>query len=121
VTDETPVVRKVAFRPYFTAKASTSSPAPRRIEFGMGRDTSFHPDVEEHHSGDSNGDGRLHITAEKGMIVVSSSLNESTTVRITTTTGVGIATFTIEPGQIVRTPVSMTGVYIINRQKLLVK
>lgn len=109
-----------AFRPYFTAAATQQSGggAPRRIIISGDDDTSLKPDIVEH-----NGimDGGLKIYAENGVIVVESTRRDNTDVRITTTSGINLATFTIEPGQIVRTPVSMTGVYLVNRTKILVQ
>ena len=118
VTDDVPVVRNVAFRPYFTG--SVTNAAPRRIIIGSLGDTSLQPDIDEHHNG-SLDDGGLKISVDKRYIVVESTLRENAKVRITTTSGLTVATFTIEPGQIVRTPVNMTGVYMVNRTKLLVK
>ena len=108
-----------AFRPYFTGTYDPSSnPAPRRIIFS-GADDELQKDVEERHSGDD--DGGLIFSVDKRDIVVESTRRDNATVRITTTSGVVISTFTIEPGQIVRTTVNMTGVYMGNRTKLLVK
>ncbi len=107
-----------AFRPYFTGTYNASSnPAPRRIVFSGGSKTSLEPDVTEH----NDGDGGLHISTDKKTIVVRSTLRENATVRITTAAGIDVATFTIEPGQTVKTPVPMTGVYMVNQKKILVK
>ena len=106
-----------AFRPYFTGSYTASSPAPRRIVFSGGSKTSLEPDVTEH----NDGDGGLHISTDKKTIVVRSTLRENATVRITTAAGIDVATFTIEPGQTVKTPVPMTGVYMVNQKKILVK
>ena len=115
VNNVTPLLS--AFRPYFTGSVTNS--APRRIIIVGDNNTSLQPDIDEHHSGYI--DGGLIISVDKRNIVVESTLNENAKVRITTTTGLDVATFSIEPGQIVRTPVNMTGVYIVNRHKLLVK
>ena len=106
-----------AFRPYFTGSYTASSPAPRRIVFSGGSKTSLEPDVTEH----NDGDGGLHISTDKKTIVVRSTLRDNATVRITTAAGIDVATFTIEPGQTVKTPVPMTGVYMVNQKKILVK
>ena len=108
-----------AFRPYFTGTYNPSSnPAPRRIIFS-GADDKLQKDLEERHSGDD--DGGLIFSVDKRDIVVESTRRDNATVRITTTSGVVVSTFTIEPGQIVRTTVNMTGVYMGNRTKLIVK
>ena len=114
-TETTPVV-SAAFRPYF--KKASGSGAPRRIIISGVDNTSLQPDIDERHSSKNSGD--LKIYAESGKIVVESALKENTTVRITTASGIDVATFTIEPGQTISTPVNMIGVYIVNRNKILV-
>ena len=106
----------VQFRPYFTKKSGSG--APRRIIISGVDNTSLQPDIDERHSSKNSGD--LKIYAESGKIVVESALKENTTVRITTASGIDVATFTIEPGQTISTPVNMIGVYIVNRNKILV-
>ncbi|MBR3478032.1 MAG: hypothetical protein IKH43_02920 [Bacteroidaceae bacterium] len=115
-TETTPVV-SAAFRPYF--KKASGGGAPRRIIISGVDNTSLQPDIDERHSSKNSGD--LKIYAESGKIVVESALKENTTVRITTASGIDVATFTIEPGQTISTPVNMIGVYIVNRNKILVK
>ena len=105
-----------AFRPYFTKSAGAG--APRRIIFA-GADDKLQEDLTERHSGDD--DGGLYISVDKRDIVVESTRRDNATVRIVTASGVRVATFTIEPGQIIRTTVPMTGVYMVNRSKLMVK
>lgn len=106
----------VQFRPYF--KKTSGGGAPRRIIISGVDNTSLQPDIDERHSSKNSGD--LKIYAESGKIVVESALKENTTVRITTASGIDVATFTIEPGQTISTPVNMIGVYIVNRNKILV-
>ncbi len=108
-----------AFRPYFTGTYNPSSnPAPRRIIFS-GADDKLQQDLEERHSGDA--DGGLIISVDKRDIVVESTRRDNATVRIVTASGITITTFTIEPGQAIRTTVNMTGVYMVNRSKVVVK
>ena len=106
-----------AFRPYFTGTYNASSPAPRRIIFSDPGKSSLEPDVTEH----NDADGGLHISTGPSCIIVTSTLRSSATVRITTTTGIDVATYTIEPGQTVKTPVTMNGAYIVNRKKVMVR
>ena len=105
-----------AFRPYFTK--TTTGGAPRRIIFS-GADDKLQQDLEERHSGDA--DGGLIISVDKRDIVVESTRRDNATVRIVTASGITITTFTIEPGQAIRTTVNMTGVYMVNRSKVVVK
>ncbi|MBR6893386.1 MAG: hypothetical protein IKN15_09140 [Bacteroidaceae bacterium] len=118
VTTQKPIIRSEAFRPYFTGTYNANGEAPRRIIISGGEDTTIKPDVEEHNG---NASGSLKISVEGHNIIVESSLRENTTVRITTSSGITVTTFTIKPGQIVRTPVAMTGVYVVNRTKVIVK
>ncbi len=118
VDGEVTSVVRTAFRPYF--KKTTTGGAPRRIVINGGSNT-IQPDIEEHHGSNSDEDGGLKISVDGREIVVESTLRGNAPVRISTTSGITIRAFMIEPGQIVRTPVNMTGVYIVNRKKLLVK
>ena len=106
-----------AFRPYFIGPNGGN--APRRIIVSGGDNTSLKPDVDERHNGDAN--GGLKIAVEGRNIIVESTRRDDTTVRIVSASGITITTFTIEPGQIISTPVDMTGVYIVNRTKVVVK
>jgi hypothetical protein len=105
-----------AFRPYFTASVNTSSPKmiPERILFGNDYSglegepkTAF--------------DGDLEIDVQGHKIVATSHLKEATTVRIINVSGVTIANYVIQPGETIETPISIEGVYIANKKKLLVK
>ena len=63
----------------------------------------------------------LSIFATQGKIIVESHRKTAATVRILTPVGINVATFTIEPGQIILTPINTAGVYLVNRNKLFVK
>ncbi len=105
-----------AFRPYFTKSSGAKA---RRIVFGKTPTNVGDVDKKAHKS--SNTDGELIIYAQNGQIVVESTLADATEVRITTASGIQIKQFTIEPGQTIATPVTSHGVYIVNRQKLMVR
>ena len=113
------VVTTVPFRPYFTATSASKSPArrmmPSSIVFSGGYD-----DLNEE-SPESVFKGTLEIYTRGRNIVATSHLSAPTTVNITTTSGVTIAEFVLEPDQTVETPVKLAGVYIINKKKLIVK
>ena len=100
----------VPFRPYFVA---ASSLAPRRspvqsIVFDSG-DSSFA-------IGDDPSDklaGELVFSAKPRKLVTTSSLRQPADVRVYRTSGVAIASFTIQPGETIETDIAVPGVYII--------
>ena len=101
--------KAVPFRPYFTGTItapSGSRPYTRSIVFsGDGANMS-------HKTGD-NDPGSLTIYAGKKSVVVESDLRHEAEVRITTTSGITLATFTIQPGETIETRVNLAGVYIV--------
>ena len=108
----------IPFRPYFITSTSGGAPKrnlPEEIVFsnttGIGEITPSSGDLS---------DG-LSIFATQGKIIVESHRKTVATVRIFTPMGINVASFSIEPGQIVRTPINSAGVYIVNRNKLFVK
>ena len=106
-----------AFRPYFTATVTTTnSPKmiPERILFGNDYSGLEGEPI-------ATLDGNLEINVEGHKIVATSHLKNATTVRIINVSGVSIANYVIQPGETVETPVSIEGVYIANKKKLLVK
>ncbi|MBR1548175.1 MAG: hypothetical protein IJ637_05560 [Prevotella sp.] len=110
----------VAFRPYFEGP-TLSSPAPgltRSIVFVGGG--SSNGDYEPHGAyepnepnGSADGTESVAIGAHRHNVVVTSALRTAETVRIVSTSGVTVASYTIEPGQTVETPVNIGGVYIV--------
>ena len=105
-------VSVAAFRPYFV-RASGGGARTRSIIFGDGGQSQLGGDEE--HSGADDA-GTLLIRPAKSAIVVSSSLRYTVDVRIFSTTGVTLRTFTIRPGQTVETPVLFSGVYIVRSE-----
>ena len=104
----------VAFRPYFTALAPSPSPArplPRSIVFDGGTSSLDFGD-EDNDQEESLGNGRLMFSASGSTIFTTSSLRSPADVRIYSVGGTCIASFTIQPGETVETPVSTGGVYI---------
>ena len=114
--DATPVS---AFRPYFTATA-----AGAKEYKGLTRSIVFTREpsqiYEEKEEDDISNTGQLIIRAEKGKILVTSTLQEAKDVLISTAAGVLIDRYTIQPGETVETPVHVSGVYIVNKKKLSV-
>ena len=96
------------FRPYFSAAAS--SVRTRSIAFSTSSSQPGGPLPGDTSPGPA---ASLSIHAAKGAIVVESSLSEACEVRIVTPAGVPLSTFTIEPGETVRTRVNITGIYIV--------
>jgi hypothetical protein len=108
-----------AFRPYFTANVvTTSSPSPKMIPESIlfGDDYSGLEGEPKTAFG-----GDLEISVQGHKIVATSHLAEATTVRIINVSGITIANYVIQPGETIETPVSIEGVYIANKKKLLVK
>ena len=100
----------VPFRPYFVA---ASSLAPRRspvqsIVFDSG-DSSF---VIDDDPSDKLA-GELVFSAKPRKLVTTSSLRQPADVRVYRTSGVAIASFTIQPGETIETDIAVPGVYII--------
>ena len=105
-----------AFRPYFTGSAASPSRkyVPERIVFG----------------GDYNGleeqpistlDGGLEIYVKDHRIIATSHLKEPVTIWIMNVGGITLANYVLQPGETQETRVQNTGVYIVNKKKLLVK
>ena len=109
-------IKVSAFRPYFTATVTTHSPKmiPESILFG-----DDYSGLEGEPKTAFGGD--LEISVQGHKIVATSHLTEATTVRIINVSGITIANYVIQPGETVETPVSIEGVYIANKKKLLVK
>ena len=108
-TDVTEKKNKVsAFRTYFST-ATTPQRAARRIVFGG--------------SASSLGDGgrqmsddlteNLIIDALHGKIVVTSALRQDTDIRIFNVSGQTVDAYTLQPEQVVTTPISVSGIYIV--------
>ena len=98
------VIKVSAFRPFFIAKPSASRQT-RSIVFSQNEDLQKANPLQK--------PGFLSARAGRLKIVVTSTLQTAANVRIVNTSGQTVTTFTIEPGQIVETPVLFGGVYIV--------
>ncbi|MCR5044820.1 MAG: hypothetical protein K6A93_11955 [Bacteroidaceae bacterium] len=108
------VTAAVPFRPYFIAGPVTGSAKPRnaaeRIVFDTA-DATFTFEDNDPTQGEVGGE--LKFYTKKHLIGVTSTLRTATDVAIVNTSGLTIASFTIQPDETVETPLPMTGVYII--------
>jgi len=109
--------KAVPFRPYFTGSITAPAPDPngsrpvtRSIIFSGDGANMPH---EAYETDKAQETGTLHVSSKRHMILVTSTLKNATNVRITTTSGVTLATFTIEPGETIETRVNLAGVYIV--------
>ena len=104
----------VPFRPYFIAGPVTGSAKPRnaaeRIVFDTA-DATFTFEDNDPTQGEVGGE--LKFYTKKNLIGVTSTLRTATDVAIVNTSGLTIASFTIQPDETVEIPLPMTGVYII--------
>ena len=116
VKESDDVVMVNAFRPYF----STPTPSPSRMS--TARAIVF--------GGDYDGlideplsviDGTLEIYSKDHKIIATSHLKEPVTIWIMNVGGITLANYVLQPGETQETRVQNTGVYIVNKKKLLVK
>jgi len=105
----------VPFRPYFTYSSPSGGRSVKTITF-----SSINTDFGINEQDNSLG-GDLHIKAKKRRIIVESTMRHPADVVITNAAGVTVATFTIQPGETVETPINATGIYIVNNKKLRVE
>ena len=109
-----------AFRPFFTGKKTAPAAGAREfnyIEFGNVTDGTMEPDEDV--MGREN--GFLEIYARGREIVTTSHLKNKITVHIVNATGALLASYSLEPGKTVVTPVTAPGTYIVNKKKLYIK
>ncbi len=98
-----------AFRTYFSTSA-TPQQAARRIIFNS---SSTQLGGNDDDIQDRMGEG-MDIRPGKRSVVVTSYLKQTADVRIFNVSGLCVASFNIEPGQTVKTPIYIDGVYIVH-------
>ena len=98
-----------AFRTYFSTSA-TPQQAARRIVFNS---SSTQLGGNDDNIQDRMGEG-MDIRPGKRSVVVTSYLKQTADVRIFNVSGLCVASFNIEPGQTVKTPIYIDGVYIVH-------
>ncbi|MCK8623454.1 hypothetical protein [Prevotella sp. E13-27] len=106
-----------AFRPYFTSQVHPTSSRkymPERIVF-----SGDHHGLEEEPQ--STLDGSLSIYVKNHKIITTSHLKEPVTICIRNVSGIAIANYVLQPGETQETRVKYTGVYIVNKKKIIVK
>jgi hypothetical protein len=102
----------VPFRPYFVAVPAQNG-APRRA---AAESIVFDSSDSSFAIGDDPSDklaGELVFSAKPRKLVTTSSLRQPADVRVYSTSGVAIASFTIQPGETIETDIAVPGVYII--------
>ena len=110
-----------AFRPYFLATGGSAKEfrhETRAIRFYNDGIGDLHPQDEQNDEGATH---RLEIFVRGKDIYTVSHMEESIDIRIVSASGALINAYTLEPGKTVITPVTASGVYIVNRRKLSVK
>ena len=107
-----------AFRPYFTYSAGGSAKGGTRAIIFSDEASSF--EGEEEHDPNSSARHYLDIRSKERKIIVTSHLESRTTVTIYSVNGTLVTSFAIEPEQTIETDILSTGVYIVNKKKLLV-
>ncbi len=113
VTNETPAVSVLPFRPYFTkVTSSTPAPAPKYVisRINIGSDAIFSIDDSDPTEGEPGG---LTFFAKPHKLGVTSSLRKAADVRIFSISGLCVGNFTIQPGETVETSIPIAGVYIV--------
>ena len=115
----------IPFRPYFVAGQAGSRRAVQSIFFDTA-DSPFAFGGDDDPTKEEVGEDMLFFT-QRHEIGVTSSLRQATEVQIVSISGVTIASFTIQPGETVKTFVPVSGVYIVRaaggryQKKLAVK
>jgi len=102
-----------AFRPYFRGPSAVGARNLTRSITFRNDDSQMKGVVEKGDPSKEEAGGTLNIYAKKHKIIVESSLNYTTDVRIVNLAGMTINSFTIEPGQTIETRVNNSGVYIV--------
>ena len=110
-----------AFRPYFIATASGGAKEFRGMTRSIAFSTNASQMYVEEEEDDIDAIGQLIVRASKGKIIVSSTLAKAKDVTIVTATGSLLNRFTIQPGETIETPVTASGIYVVNKKKLSVK
>ena len=117
VTETTADRKLSAFRAYFSADKALT----RAIKFSsIGSQLGGDDDADRATEG-------VNISAKQHKVVVTSGLSTTADVRIFNVGGLCVATFNIEPGETIETPIYSEGVYMVHvdgarfRKKLMVK
>ena len=107
-------VTTVPFRPYFVATPTNPSPAPRRADaqYIIFDRTGSSFAIDDDDPSDELA-GELAFSTKPRKLITTSSLRHATDVRIFSTSGQSIASFTIQPGETIETDIPVAGVYII--------
>ena len=104
----------IPFRPYFIAASTNPAKGRKAIEHIVfdQEDSAFTFEDNNNPRKEEVG-GELTFYVKKQLIGVTSSLQKATDVAIFNTSGLTIASFTIQPNETIETPLPTSGVYII--------
>lgn len=107
-------VATVPFRPYFVATPANGAPRRATVKSIVfdSSDSSFAIGDDDPSEGEV-GQGSLLFGVRRHTVVVTSSLRDEADVRIVNVNGQTIASYKIQPGETIETPVYNSGVYII--------
>ena len=117
--DPVPNTNVYAFRPYFTYSGGSGAKGGTRAIIFSDEVSSFEGEEEEHEP-NSSARHYLDIRSKDRKIIVTSHLENRTTVTVYSVNGTLVTSFAIEPEQTIETDILSTGVYIVNQKKLLV-
>ena len=111
-TAQTPAISVLPFRPYFAKPSTSSNPAPKHAFTRIHISSDSGIDINEKDTQDNVAES-MEFYTKKNKVVVTSHMRSTADVGIFNVSGMCVASFNIEPGETVETPVYNSGVYII--------
>lgn len=111
------------FRAYFTTAGSSSAAARRDSDTGTRSDVILIGSIEDENIGGDlmlDRNGGLKVYARGKVIIIESSMRTETVATIYNAEGKVIGQVDVQPGSVKRVPVTASGVYMVNRQKVAV-
>ena len=102
-----------AFRPYFVNAGSNLAKQRKVVSYIVFSDEACSFSYDDNDPKTNEVNGELTFYTKKLLVGVESSLRKAADVQIVNTSGLTVASFTIQPGETIETPIPTTGVYII--------